>query len=64
MALAKLDLSIVSGFRLDAKEGAENIHKEMDEWGHRIQLKNKDQNIARCTVRDGTSVAYLPVNDR
>jgi len=51
MPLVKLDLSIVSGFRLDAKEGAENIHKEMDEWGHRIQLRNKDQNIARCTVR-------------
>jgi len=64
MPLAKLGLSIVSGFRLDAVEGAENIHKEMDEWAHRIQLRNKVQNLARCTVRDGTAVAYLPVNDR
>ena len=64
MPLAKLGLSIVSGFRLDAKEGAENIHKEMDEWTHRIKLRNKAQNITRCTVRDGTAVAYLPVNKK
>ena len=64
MPLAKLGLSIVSGFRLDAVKGAESIHKEMDEWARKIQLRNKAQNIARCTVRDGTAVAYLPVNDR
>jgi len=64
MPLAKLGLFIVSGFRLDAVEGAENIHKEMDEWAHRIQLRNKAQNIARCAIIDGTAVAYMPVNDR
>ena len=62
--LAKLGLSIVSGFRLDAVKGAENIHKEMDECARKIQLRNKVQNIARCTVRDSTAVAYLSVNDR
>jgi len=64
MPLAKLGLSIFSGFRLDAKEGAENIHKEMDKWARKIQLRNKAQDIARCTVRDVTAVAYLPVNKK
>ena len=64
MPLAKLGLSIVSGFRLDAIEGAENIHKEMNEWARKIKLRNKAQNIARCVVRDGTAVAYLPVNNK
>ena len=64
MPLAKLGLSIVSGFRLDAAEGAENIHKEMNDWAHKIQLRNKAQNIARCAVRDGTAVAYLPIKPK
>ena len=30
----------------------------------KIQLRNKAQNIARCVVRDGTAVAYLPINQK
>ncbi|MBC2746226.1 MAG: hypothetical protein HF975_04320 [ANME-2 cluster archaeon] len=57
--LAKLGLSIVSGFRLDAKEGAENILKKTQTWADNVKLRDKMQNIARCTIRDGTAVAYL-----
>lgn len=62
--LAKLGLSIVSGFRLDAADGAKNIQKEITAWSDSIQLRNKTQNIARCAVRDGTAVAYLPENKK
>jgi hypothetical protein len=60
--LAKLGLSIISGFRLDAAEGAENIETDISTWADNIHLRNKIQNIARCTVRDGTALAYLPEN--
>lgn len=57
--LAKTGLSMVSGFRLAPIEGTdETFFTEMLAWADRVDLRNKMQNIARCTVKDGTAVAY------
>lgn len=55
--LAKLGLVIVSGFRLESKN-AEAL-KKMQTWADQVKLLDKAQNIARCWVRDGTSVVEL-----
>jgi hypothetical protein len=58
--LAKTGLSIVSGFRIAAIEGTdEAFYKEMLAWADKVDLRNKMQNIARCMVKDGTTIAYL-----
>jgi len=56
--LAKLGLSIVSGFRLESED--QSAKEELESWGKRIKLRSKVQNMARCAIRDGTMVAYLP----
>lgn len=55
--LAKLGLVIVSGFRLESKN--EEALKKIQTWADRVKLLDKAQNIARCWVRDGTSVVEL-----
>lgn len=56
--LIKLGLSIVSGFRLETED--ERALNQINEWADKVDLINKAQNIARCMVRDGTAVVYLP----
>lgn len=56
--LAKLGLSLVTGFRLESKD--EKALEQLQEWVKKVNLTNKAQNIARCMVRDGTAVVYLP----
>lgn len=58
--LAKLGLSIVSGFRLDSIDDNKSTLEEIEEWATKIDLRNTIQNIARCTIRDGTVVANIP----
>jgi len=61
--LAKTGLSIVSGFRLAPIEGTdETFFNEMLAWADMVDLRNKMQNIARCTVKDGTAIAYTLKN--
>lgn len=62
--LAKLGLSMVSGFMLESKDSDKKLQKDMDAWAIKIGLRDKMQNIARCTVRDGTTVAYMPVKPK
>ena len=62
--LAKLALSMVSGFRLEAAEDNKSLQQEMDDWAYRTGLKNKYQNIARCLVWDGTTAVYLPAEKK
>lgn len=59
--LAKLGLSIVSGFRLELGQegGDETTLTEMQDWAQKVDLTNKAQNIARLMVKDGTAVVYL-----
>lgn len=58
--LVKVGLSVVSGFELVPAEGTgDDLLKEMKTWADTVDLRNKMQNIARCTARDGTAIAYL-----
>lgn len=59
--LIKLGLGTVSGLKLEVAKGRGNdkILEQMKEWAKIITLPNKIQNIARCTVRDGTVLTSL-----
>jgi hypothetical protein len=58
--LAKLGLSIVSGFRLKA-EGATSLSRK--KWKNGLTQDRPEEqvpNIAHCLVRDGTTAVNLP----
>ena len=59
--LIKLGLSTVSGMKLEIEVGIGNevLLKKMEKWAEFIGLNNKVQNIARCLIRDGTTIASL-----
>ena len=56
--LIKIGLGTVSGLKLEVVEGEGNDKtlEQMKEWAEFITLSNKVHNIARCTIRDGTTL--------
>jgi len=62
--LIKLGLSTVSGLKLELPPepmgtGSDDLLIKMTEWAQYIGLANKVQNIARCMMRDGTTVVSI-----
>lgn len=59
--LIKIGLGTVSGLKLEVVEGEgnEKTLEQMNEWAEFITLSNKIHNIARCTIRDGTTITSL-----
>lgn len=59
--LIKIGLGTVSGLKLEVVEGVGNDKtlEQMNGWAEFITLSNKIHNIARCTIRDGTTITSL-----